>query len=101
MLITLGVAVAQLDVRDLGRALSVSLAKVAVGALCAIAVAATFSLGEIASGALIIQAIMPVAVTSYMLATRYDADPDAVAGLVVVSTLVSVAVVPLTLAALL
>jgi predicted permease len=101
MLITLGVAVAQLDVRDLGRALSVSLAKAAVGALSAIAVAAAFALGEIATGALIIQAIMPVAVTSYMLATRYDADPDSVAGLVVVSTLVSIAVIPLALAALL
>jgi predicted permease len=101
MLITLGVAVAQLNVRDLGRALSVSLAKAAVGALSAIAVAAAFALGEVATGALIIQAIMPVAVTSYMLATRYDADPDAVAGLVVVSTLVSVAIVPLALAALL
>jgi predicted permease len=44
---------------------------------------------------------MPVAVTSYMLATRYDADPDAVAGLVVVSTVVSAVVLPLTLAALL
>jgi predicted permease len=101
MLITLGVAVAQLDVRDLGRALSVSLSKAAVGALSAIAVAAAFSLGEIATGALIIQAIMPVAVTSYMLATRYDADPESVAGLVVVSTLVSVAIIPLALAALL
>ena len=101
MLITLGVAVAQLDVRDLGRALSVSLAKAAVCALVAIAVAAAFGLDRIGTGTLILQAIMPVAVTSYMLATRYDADPDAVAGLVVVSTLVSAIVLPVTLAALL
>jgi predicted permease len=101
MLITMGVAVAQLDVRDLGRALSVSLAKLAVCALVAIAVAAAFGLEEVAAGTLILQAIMPVAVTSYLLATRYDADPDAVAGLVVVSTLVSVVALPLALAALL
>jgi predicted permease len=101
MLITMGVAVAQLDVRDLGRALSVSLAKAAVCALVAIAVAAAFQLDRVAAGTLILQAVMPVAVTSYMLATRYDADPDAVAGLVVVSTVVSAVVLPLTLAALL
>lgn len=101
MLITMGVAVAQLDVRDLGRALSVSVAKLAVCALVAIAVAAAFRLEEVAAGTLILQAIMPVAVTSYLLATRYDADPDAVAGLVVVSTLVSVVALPLALAALL
>ena len=101
MLITMGVAVAQLDVRDIGRALSVSIAKVAVCALVAIAVAAAFRLDEVGTGTLILQAIMPVAVTSYLLATRYDADPDAVAGLVVVSTLVSVVALPLALAALL
>ena len=44
---------------------------------------------------------MPVAVTSYLLAERYKAEPSEVAGLVVVSTLVSVAAIPLTLAAIL
>ena len=101
MLITLGVAVAQLDVRDFGRALSMSLAKVAVCALAAVAVIGAFDLPYVAAGALALQAIMPVAVTNYLLATRYDADPGSVAGLVVISTLVSVAVVPLTLALLL
>jgi predicted permease len=42
-----------------------------------------------------------VAVTSYLLAERYDADPDAVAGLVMVSTLMSVATLPITLSFLL
>lgn len=101
MLVTLGVAVAQLDVRDMGRALAASLAKLALCALVAVAVAAAFALDRVAAGALILQAIMPVAVTSYMLANRYGADPEAVAGLVVVSTLVSVVALPLALAALL
>lgn len=101
MLITLGVAVAQLDVRDFGRALWISLAKFGLCALAATAVAAAFELERVAAGALIIQAIMPVAVTSYLLATRYDAEPDVVAGMVVVSTLVSVILLPLTLAVLL
>jgi predicted permease len=101
MLITLGVAVAQLDVRDFGRALSISLAKAALCALVAVALLGLFDLPRAAGGALVIQAITPVAVTNYLLAARYDADPNAVAGLVVVSTLISVAVIPLTLAALL
>ena len=44
---------------------------------------------------------MPVAVTNYMLAARYHRDPDAVAGLVVVSTLLSLGVIPAALAFLL
>ena len=101
MLITLGVAVAQLDVRDFGRALSISLAKVALCALVAIGLLGAFDLPRAAGGALVIQALTPVAVTNYLLAARYDADPDAVAGLVVVSTLLSVAVIPLALAGML
>jgi predicted permease len=101
MLITLGVAVAQLDVRDFGRAFSMSVAKAALCALVAVGVLGLFDLPREASGALVIQAITPVAVTNYLLAARYDADPDAVAGLVVVSTLVSVAVIPAALALLL
>ena len=101
MLVTLGVAVAQLDVRDMGRALAASLAKLGLCALVAVAVAAGFALDRVAAGTLILQAITPVAVTSYMLANRYGADPEAVAGLVVVSTLVSVVALPLALAALL
>jgi hypothetical protein len=101
MLMTLGVAVAQLDVRDVGRALTISLAKIGLCAVAGVGAAAVFGLDRVAGGALILQAIMPVAVTNYLLAARYDADPEAVAGLVVVSTLVCVAAIPAALAALL
>ena len=101
MLITLGVAVAQLSVRGVGRAIWVSLAKAALCAAVALGVANAFALGPMASGALILQAVMPVAVTNYMLAARYGAEPEVVAGLVVVSTLVSILVVPTALALLL
>jgi predicted permease len=39
----------------------------------------------------------PVAITSCLIAGKSDADADAVAGLVVVSTLLSVVALPLTL----
>lgn len=101
MLLTLGVAIAQLNVRDVGRALWLSLAKAGLCGLVAISVVAAFGLEGAPAGALVLQAIMPVAVTNYLLATRYDADPDAVAGLVVVSTLVALVAVPFALATLL
>ena len=40
---------------------------------------------------------MPIAVTSYLLAEKYDADANSVAGLVVVSTLITVAISPILL----
>lgn len=101
MLITLGVAVAQLEVHAIGRALALALAKALLCGLIGVAVAASFGLTGAAAGALVLQAITPVAVTNYLLATRYGAQPDAVASLVVVSTVLSVLVIPATLAALL
>jgi predicted permease len=47
---------------------------------------------------LVLQVATPVAVTSYMLAAKYRARPDEVAGLVVVSTLLAVPAIPLLLA---
>jgi predicted permease len=52
----------------------------------------------VAFGVLVLQVATPVAVTSYMLAEKYGADADEVAGLVVSSTLMSVAALPLLLA---
>jgi len=49
-------------------------------------------------GVLVLQVSTPVAVTSYMLAAKYQARPDEVAGLVVVSTALSILTIPLTLA---
>jgi predicted permease len=46
----------------------------------------------------VLQVATPVAVTSYMLAAKYDARPDEVAGLVVVSTLLAVPGIPILLA---
>jgi predicted permease len=45
--------------------------------------------------------VTPVGVTSYLLAERYRQSPDTVAGLVVISTLVSIAALPITLSVLL
>ena len=101
MLITLGVAVARLDTAGAGRALVVSVLKLALCVGLAWAVGRAFALDDVAFAVLVLQVSTPVAVTSYLLASKYGADAQAVAGLVVVSTLISVLSLPLLLAVLL
>ena len=98
MLITLGVAIARLKPGTLGRAIWLSAAKYVICIAVPLAVGLFFALPPIALGVLIVQVSTPVAVTSYMLAEKYDADADQVAGLVMVSTLMSIIVIPVLLA---
>jgi predicted permease len=101
MLITLGVAVARLSPRGIGKAALLSFIKLVICTGIAWGVADYFALGYVAFGVLVLQVATPVAVTSYLLAEKYGADSDAVAGLVVTSTLMSVGALPLILAVLL
>jgi predicted permease len=98
MLITLGVAVARLHPAGLGRAFVLSLVKVAATVAIGWVVGRAFGLDEVPFAVLVLQVSTPVAVTSYMLAEKYGADSDSVAGLVVASTLTAVAAIPLILA---
>ncbi|MEL7181330.1 MAG: AEC family transporter [Pseudomonadota bacterium] len=98
MLITLGVAVARLETKAMTQAVVLSVIKVVICATAGWAAATWFGLDPIAAGVLIVQVATPVAVTSYLLAEKYGADAQPVAGLVVASTLLSVLVLPLILA---
>ena len=97
MLITLGVAVARLHPKGLGKAVLISVAKVVLCAAIAAGIGHLFALGPVPFAVLVVQIATPVAVTSYMLAEKYGADSDSVAALVVASTLLSVAYLPLLL----
>lgn len=101
MLITLGVAVARLSPGGIGRAVVLSLVKLGLCVGIAWIAALAFDLDRVAFGVLVLQVATPVAVTSYLLAEKYGADSQSVAGLVVVSTLLSVGALPLLLAMLL
>ena len=101
MLITLGVAVARLTPGRIGQAVVLSVAKLVVCVALTWAVGLWFELDKIAFGVLVLQIGTPVAVTSYLLAEKYGADAQAVAGLVVASTLLSVFALPAMLALLL
>ena len=98
MLITLGVAVARLKPGSLGLSVLLSALKAVLCVASAAAVGLWFNLDPTALAVLIVQVATPVAVTSYLLAEKYGADADSVAGLVVVSTVMSVITLPLILA---
>lgn len=97
MLITLGVAVARLTPNNLGRSLLIALIKTSLCVAIAWAVGSWFELPHVAFGILVLQLAAPAAVTSYLIAEKYGADAQAVAGLVVVSTLLSILTLPLLL----
>lgn len=98
MLITLGVALARLSPTDITRMVWLSALKVVICVAVAWPIGLWFQLNDVAFAVLVLQVATPVAVTSYLLAEKYGADADSVAGLVVVSTLMSVGFLPLILA---
>lgn len=98
MLITLGVAVARLETKAITQAVALSVVKIGGCFGIGWAVAWWFGLDPVAAAVLIVQLATPVAVTSYLLAEKYGADAQPVAGMVVVSTLLSVVTLPLILA---
>jgi predicted permease len=98
MLITLGVAVARLETKAMGQAVLLSVVKLLICGGAGWGAAVWFGLDPVAVGVLIVQLATPVAVTSYLLAEKYGANAQPVAGLVVASTLLSVLALPLILA---
>ena len=101
MLITLGVAVARLKTQLAFKTLGISISKIMIGTITGITVGYQFSIPYEAFAVLIIQMSMPVAVTSYLLAEKYGANSEEVAGLVVVSTFLTTFTTPVVLSVLL
>ena len=100
-LVALGLALSRLRVTSLGRSVALATLRLAAGAAVGWAVAEAFSLGPVASAVVILQSAMPVAVSSYLFAQMYNREPEEVAGMVLVSTILSFATLPLLLAVLL
>ena len=97
MLITLGVAIARLRLINLSRALVITLTKFFICLVLSIIVGRYYQLGHIPFSVLLLQLTTPVAVTSYLLATKYDNGSNDIAGLVIISTLISVIYIPVIL----
>jgi predicted permease len=101
MLITLGVALARLRINLISRAIILSILKLCVSVGVAWIIGIYFELNDIAFAVLVMQIATPVAVTSYLLAQKYGADANEVAGLVIASTALSVFALPVLLGILL
>ncbi len=94
MLLTLGVSLASIRVQTIGRAFVLSALRLVGGLLAGVLVAWLFSLEGVARGVVILQAAMPAAVFNYMFALQQNRSPHDVAGVVVVSTLLSFLMLP-------
>jgi len=94
MLILLGASLARLSVSDLRQAVIIAVARLGIGIPTGLAVVALISLSGIEAGAVFLLASMPTAIVIYVFAERYRPDAQQVAGAVVVSTILTFAVLP-------
>lgn len=101
MLITLGVSLSSLTTTGWWRSIGFSVLRIGGGLVFAWIVVSLLGLAGTAKNVVLLQSIMPAAVFNYLLALKFDRDPNAVAGIVVASTVMALVAVPLLLALLL
>ena len=94
MLIALGHTLGGLRVRRVPFALGMSVLRLALTFAATFVVGELFSLDGVARGVLVLQGVMPAAVFNYLFAARYGREPEDVAGIVLVSTLLTAALLP-------
>jgi malate permease and related proteins len=99
MLLSLGIALARLRIAGMGRALAMSVLRLGLGFGVGLVVASALGLEGVIRGVVILESAMPVAVFNYLWAVRYDTAPEEVAGMVLGSTVLSFATLPLLLLA--
>lgn len=98
MLLTLGHTVATLNAGDLWRGCSLALLHLVMAAAVASALVHVFAFTGTARGVFILQCVMPVSVATYLWIEMYDAShAQSAAGFILISTLLSVIVLPLVL----
>ena len=98
MLLMLGTSLARLTVSDLPQALLLALSRLALGAGAALSLIWLTGLEGTAAGVLFLQASLPIAVFNYVHADRFDRNPEQVAAAVLVSTLLTMACLPVLVA---
>ncbi|HVI50556.1 MAG TPA: AEC family transporter [Candidatus Sulfotelmatobacter sp.] len=100
MLLALGVALAELKAANFGRAVVMSVARLALGVLGGWLVSSLMGLEGVHRGVVIIESAMPVAVFNFLFARMYGNQPDEVAGMVLVSTVLAFLGLPVLVALL-
>jgi len=94
MLITLGISLASLRISGITRGILLSIVRLVMGFLVGALVADLLGFTGVTKGVLIVESAMPVAVFNYLFAMKYKNEPEAVAGMVVISTILSFATLP-------
>ena len=98
MLLTLGISLARLKVGNMVQAGIASVARLAIGLAIGYCVVALLPINDpIARKVIIVQSAMPAAVFNYLFAVRYHRQPEEVAGVIVFSTVLSFAGIPILL----
>lgn len=97
MLITLGVSLASFKVSSIGLSLYMAILRLALGLGAGIGVSYLFGFDDIKRGVFILVCSMPSAVFTYLIAEHYTDNSEDVAGVIVVSTLLSFIVLPIIL----
>lgn len=101
MLLMLGTSLATIHVAAIRRAVGLSVLRVGMGIAVGFLLAWAFGFTGVSRAVLVLQCAMPVAVINYLFALISKTDPQGVASIVVVSTIISVLTIPLLLAILL
>lgn len=94
-LLILGFALAGFRVRRVRVALGLGVGRIVLGFAIALGVSRLLGLEGVARSVLVLHGGMPTAIVCYLLAARYDRDPDDVAAVVLVSTLAGALAMPL------
>jgi predicted permease len=101
MLLMLGTSLATIEVKSVGRTVALSALRIGMGTAVGFAMAWAFGMSGVPRAMFILQLSMPVAVYNYLFALVGRTDPEGVASIVMVSTLMSVLTIPVLLAILL
>jgi predicted permease len=101
MLMMLGSSLATIEVHSIRRTVALSALRIGMGIAVGYALAWAFGLTGVPRAVFVLQAAMPVAVYNYLFALVGKTDPQGVASIVVVSTLIAAITIPVLLIVLL
>ena len=94
MLLMLGNSLASLKIAGLGIASIIAVARLALGFGLGLAMISLLKLEDDVAGVVIMQATMPAAVFNYVFAERYGQQPENVAAVILISTVISFLTLP-------
>lgn len=95
MLILLGGSLVRLKVRDIGMSALLAAVRLAIGVATGFLLVTLFRLEGVEAGAIFLLSAMPSALITYVIAEHYGRSPERVAGLVVSSTVLNFACLPI------